>query len=108
MFADVRELPGAHLAEVLARRADRRSARCGIGSRQRRSVHDLPFAAAVDQFRDLLEQSVRLHLRSDVPLGLLLSGGQDSSSLLALARRTLGSRRRAAHLQLPGPGRRGG
>ncbi|HLK31617.1 MAG TPA: asparagine synthase (glutamine-hydrolyzing), partial [Terriglobales bacterium] len=33
----------------------------------------------------LLQESVRLHLVSDAPLGFLLSGGLDSTSLLALA-----------------------
>ena len=34
--------------------------------------------------RDLLTESVHLHLRSDVPLGLFLSGGIDSAAVLGL------------------------
>ncbi|OLE51015.1 MAG: asparagine synthase (glutamine-hydrolyzing) [Acidobacteria bacterium 13_1_20CM_3_53_8] len=42
---------------------------------------------AVVQLREILEESVRLHLVSDVPLGLFLSGGMDSSALVALMSR---------------------
>ncbi|MEM6284104.1 MAG: asparagine synthase (glutamine-hydrolyzing), partial [Chloroflexota bacterium] len=41
-------------------------------------------AEIIEQARELLRESVRLHLRSDVPLGLFLSGGVDSAALLAL------------------------
>lgn len=39
---------------------------------------------AARRFRELLTDSVRLHLRSDVPVGSCLSGGLDSSAIVSL------------------------
>ena len=42
---------------------------------------------AVEEVRKLLEESVRIRLVGDVPLGAFLSGGLDSSSVVALMRK---------------------
>ena len=52
---------------------------------------DLPESEAAERFRELLTQSVRLHLRSDVPVGSCLSGGLDSSAIVCLMSRVLGA-----------------
>ena len=57
------------------------------GSSRPESRHE-----AVVQLRAELEESVRMHLVSDVPLGVFLSGGMDSSALVALMTKIGGQR----------------
>jgi asparagine synthase (glutamine-hydrolysing) len=57
----------------------------------RRSAELAPLsdAALVARFRELLEESVRIRLMADVPLGMFLSGGLDSSAIAALMARLI-------------------
>ena len=47
----------------------------------------------LERFRELLEESVRLRLIAEVPLGVFLSGGLDSSAILATMSKIAGGDR---------------
>ncbi|HKB06494.1 MAG TPA: asparagine synthase (glutamine-hydrolyzing) [Gemmataceae bacterium] len=85
LLEDVHQLPAAHWMEV-----DLDSGTPGEPRRywdidlDRRA--DLSFPEAVARARELFLDSVRLHLRSDVPVGAALSGGIDSSAIVAAMR----------------------
>jgi asparagine synthase (glutamine-hydrolysing) len=69
------------------------------GARRRKlwRIADAPevrddFDTATRRVRELLERAVSSHLVSDVPVGLMLSGGIDSSAIASFAVRASGSR----------------
>ncbi len=84
IFAGVRKLPAGHWLEFSA-------TACRLESYWEVSLESvttsLPESAEI--LADLLEQAIRLRLRSDVPLGAFLSGGIDSSTIVAFMRRAL-------------------
>ncbi|HTN24531.1 MAG TPA: asparagine synthase-related protein, partial [Solirubrobacteraceae bacterium] len=61
-------------------------------------------AAYVDEVESLLEDSVRRRMVSDVPIGVLLSGGVDSRTIAAFASRAVGDRLRTFTLGFDVPG----
>ncbi len=83
IFRDVRKLPAGHTLVCTPEGA---------------SIHrywDLPLPEpeprpdAPERFHELLTEAVKIRLRSDVPLGAFLSGGVDSSAVVATMARLL-------------------
>jgi asparagine synthase (glutamine-hydrolysing) len=87
----VRMLPAAHrlVWEDGAARVERY---WSLQERRRPELWSLAAAEAVDEVERVLGESVGLHLVSDVPLGAFLSGGIDSTLLVALMQKHRGAR----------------
>ena len=82
LFRKVRRVPAATAMIVNARGEIERQWRYWIPDFE--SSRPYNRRQATRQFRSLLEKSIELRLRSDVPLGACLSGGLDSSALVGL------------------------
>lgn len=89
LFPAIRQLPPAHTLVVNARDLSLRT-RSYWSGKPTKQAKPLSFGDAALVLRDLLADSVRLRLRSDVAVGSCLSGGLDSSAIVCLARRELG------------------
>jgi asparagine synthase (glutamine-hydrolysing) len=81
---EVRQLPAGHWLEW---RADQVTQESWF---QPRLGELLPPVDSVRTTREALRESIRRHLVSDVPVGIFLSGGIDSTAVLALTREALG------------------
>jgi asparagine synthase (glutamine-hydrolysing) len=57
-----------------------------------RNRWDTSFETAAEELHDLLGSTVKDHMISDVPVGILLSGGVDSSAILDFATKATGNR----------------
>lgn len=85
-FQGVRQLPPAH-SLVIDADGHRLIRYWRYDPEVARKTYDYAHSEAT--FRELLGNAVQLRLRSDVPVGTCLSGGLDSSAIVALASRFL-------------------
>jgi asparagine synthase (glutamine-hydrolysing) len=99
-FRAARKLPPGHWLTWRDGRMDvGRWSRCAPAPAG--DVRREPFAALAAEARERLRDSVRAHLVSDVPVGVLLSGGIDSSALTALAAQESGGRVKTFSIGFP-------
>jgi asparagine synthase (glutamine-hydrolysing) len=84
IFREVRKLPAGHLLswEDGRVRLERFARPAPVAAEELRDDEE---AELVEELRSRVRDSVRAHLVSDVPVGVLLSGGVDSAFLAALA-----------------------
>jgi len=80
----IQKLPEGCYMEVKVGKAERPSPKVFWDVRYSRTDDAPGFDDAVEQLDELLKETVRMQLMSDVPLGAQLSGGVDSSVVVAL------------------------
>ena len=90
MFAGIQKLLPGHTLELAENGEPRVERYWDLGVEV--DQQPLPRKYYVQTYRELLEGSVASHLMSDVPLGVFLSGGLDSSAVAALTSKIRGDR----------------
>ncbi len=94
LFPEIKSVPAGYWM-VVDRTGVRRTYKYWPPSKPAKPLPtDQHYAHPAREVRDLLERSVERHLLSDVPVGMFLSGGLDSTILTAIASRVYGKRLR--------------
>lgn len=88
-FDGINQVMAAHYVELDVATKSLRTKRYWQLSEVNASYEKTDFSEATEKFYELFEQSIKLHMRSDVPVGTCLSGGLDSSSIVCLSQKLL-------------------
>lgn len=83
-YAGIATFPAASWAWVEPDGSQRATSYWSV-PRERLRPREISVDEACARFRDVLQDAARIRLRADVPVGLELSGGLDSSSIVAVA-----------------------
>ncbi len=81
-FSEIAELPQGHNM-IYNLKTRKSSVHKFYQLQMSNSLDTISPVEATRQFSDLIESSIKLHLRSDVPVGACLSGGLDSGTILS-------------------------
>jgi asparagine synthase (glutamine-hydrolysing) len=93
LFENVKQLvPGNHLIFDLKTHSFEIERYYNLGAIDQNT--NITYSEAAIEFRKLLKDAIQLHSRSDVKVGAALSGGLDSSSIVALQYELLGEQRK--------------
>lgn len=82
IYKNIRKLRPAHKLSISSK--DESVSQAEYWDLNNIPVSSMSFEDCKERYYELLVESVKLHLRSDVPLGAFLSGGVDSSAVVAL------------------------
>lgn len=93
-FEGIRNLPPAHSLTYSGGKIEIRRYWSLISGKQSHVLEN-DANRQCEEFGRILRDSIRIRFRSDVPVGICLSGGIDSSSILSIARVDLGIRMHA-------------
>lgn len=85
LYRGIREVPAGYAFEIDAAGAWRQWQFWNLPEQ-----HEQLDGSPVEQFAELFDDAVRLRLRSDVPVGVCLSGGLDSTSIICAMDRAMG------------------
>ena len=82
-YRDIFQLPASHYLEYIPSQNKLETGR--YWDLDKETIIEMNEGQAIEKFHDLLQTSIDQRLRSDVSVGTSLSGGLDSSSIIALA-----------------------